>query len=327
MADIRDDMPRADGPQNAVFVAAIGIFQLRLPVETMHTRQARINRVALVSRVADRVTHAVAHDLGLDEQGVLELGLRRVAFVARIVRVHEHERSGLQLTKHAAGRFADHAAGPGAGDQLDRDAVGLDQLAREHDVLHHHADHIAPFLRAADVLGLAVIGLQPREPQGRVLADLVHQVHRRAARRHAAAAVAHVDLHKNVDHRCRTPVGRPRVVHRLRQPADALRAVHGNRELAALGGRAIGQRRNARQLGRGDHFVADIDVVDAAGHHRLRLGGLLHAHAHSARLHLQPGQRRALVHLGVGAPAHVVLFGKVRHARQVAVHRVQVDDE
>ena len=144
---------------------------------------------------------------------------------------------------------------------------------------------------AAHVLRLAVVGLQPGEPQGGVLADLVRQGHGRLARRDAAAALADVDLHENVDHGgC--AILAARLVHRLGQPGHALGAVHGDRQLPVLGRDLVRQRRHPRQLVRGDHLVADVDVVDAAGDHGLGLGGFLHAHAHGAGLHLQLGQRR-----------------------------------
>ena len=193
-------------------------------------------------------------------------------------------------------------------------------------VLHHDGDGVAPLLGRAQVLGLAVVGLQPGEAQGRVLADLLRQRDRRLAGRHAAAALADVDFDEHVDHGVAALLA-AHVVHRQRQARDAFDAVHRDGQLAVLGRDPVRQRRDTRQLGGGDHFVADVHVADAARDHGFGLGGLLHAHAHGAGLHLQPGERGALVHLGVRPPAHAVLARELGHAREVALHRVQVDDQ
>ena len=67
-------------------------------------------------------------------------------------------------------------------------------------LVHDDGDGFAPLLGAAHVLRLAVVGLQPGEPEGGVLADFVGQGHGLLARRDAATVLAHVDLHENVDH-------------------------------------------------------------------------------------------------------------------------------
>ena len=71
-----------------------------------------------------------ADDLRPDEQGVLEVGLHRVALVLRIVGIHENEGAGLQLAVNAASGLQREAAGSGAGHQPWRNALGLEQLAR-----------------------------------------------------------------------------------------------------------------------------------------------------------------------------------------------------
>ena len=309
-----------------MLVAAVEEFELALTLEQMDLGHARIDGVTLVPGVADRVVLADAHHLGLYEERVLKLRLRRIALVLRVVVVHEQERPGLDFAEHAAGSLEHQAAGAGAGHQVHRDSRAFDQFAGRDDGLHHAGDRIAPLLRRAQVLCPAVVGLQSREAQRRMLSDFMDQRHRRLAGTHPAAALSDVDLHEHVDH-CRDASARAPFVHRLRQPADALDAVHRDGELAVFGCQLVGQRGHPRQLVRGHHLVADVHAMHAAGSHRFGLGRFLDADPDRASLHLQLGQRRTLVHLRVWAPADVVFLGEFRHPPQVALHRIEVEHQ
>jgi hypothetical protein len=143
------------------------------------------------------------------------------------------------------------------------------------------------------------------------------------AGRHAAAALADVDFDEDVEQGLRS-AGSPPLDSR-REPGNALQAVHRNRQPAARRLQALRQRGHPLQLGRVDDLVADVDVGHAGRGQRLGLRGLLHAHAHGASLHLQPCEKGALVHLGVRAKPHPVGARKCGHARQVELHRVEID--
>jgi len=59
----------------------------------------------------------------------------------------------------------------------------------------------------------------------------------------------------------------------------------------------------------------------------LSLAELLHADADRTSGDLRLSDRRALVHLGVGAQANTVRARKQRHRREIALHRIEVDDQ
>jgi hypothetical protein len=296
--------------------------------------------MALVPGVAHGMARTDTHHLRLDEQGMLERGLRRVACVLRVVGVHEQVAAGLQFAPDAAGGLQRKRAGAGARDQRDRDAGRFDERAGAPHLAGGMGNGLAALLDTAQVLGAAMVGLKTGESQGSLCINGVGQRHGSLARRHPAAALADVDLDKDVNVctiqirpgascavRIQGPAQTLAFFHRLGQPRDAVQAVHRDREPPANGIERVPQRRHATQLGRCDDLVADKDIAHAARGQRLGLGRLLHAHAHGARLHLQPRQRRALVHLGVRAQPDLVFSGELGHARDVALHRVEVDHQ
>ena len=174
------------------------------------------------------------------------------------------------------------------------DAVGLEQLDGGLDLPNRLGDRAAPLLRRAQVLGRAVIGVQPGEAQvGAARRCACARRKRRLARRDAAAAGADVDLHVHVqlDARSAAPPAADRAM--LSEIVDA----HADARLA----RELGQ---ARELGRADHLVGDQHVAHAAAHHRLGLADLLAAHADRAARDLRQRDLRALVGLGVRPHAH-----------------------
>jgi hypothetical protein len=134
-------------------------------------------------------------------------------------------------------------------------------------------------------------------------------------RRDAAAALADVDLDEDVDRRAGP-------CHRRREPLDADQRVDCDRETHARR-----ERGDTCELGRIDHLVRDVDVVDAHGGERFGFARLLHADADRARGALQPRDGRALVHLRVRPEAHAVLAREGRHRREVLLHRIEIDDK
>ncbi len=117
------------------------------------------------------------------------------------------------------------------------------------------------------------------------------------------------------------------LVHGHGQARNAVQAVHCQRQAPALRRQLRGQARHAQQLVRRDDLVADEEVAHAARGQRLGFGGFLHAGAGGAGALQQQGDFGALVHLGVRPPAHLVLARKAGHALDVALHRVEVDDQ
>jgi len=103
--------------------------------------------------------------------------------------------------------------------------------------------------------------------------------------------------------------------------------VHCQRQAPAACGQLGRQPRHAQQLGAGHDLVADVDVGHAAGGQGFGLGHLLHAHALGTGLLHQQGQLGALVHLGMGAPAHPVLAREFGHALDVAFHGIEVQHQ
>ena len=203
-----------------------------------------------------------------------------------------------------------------------RQAAGGDQVACVARCLHHGGDGVAALGGAAQVLGAALVGVQARKVQPGLARHRVGQRQGGFARRNAAARLAHVDFHQHTDACLGRGLG-----HGFGQAVDAVGAVYGQRQPPALRLQARGQAGQAQQFGQGDHFVGDGDVVHAAGRQCLGLGGLLYAGAGGTSA-LQPqGQLGAFVRLGVRAPQHLVLAGKVGHARDVAFHGVEVDHQ
>ena len=269
--------------------------------------------MCLVAGIDDRMRMAAAHHLALDEQRLLERRCMRRRLVVGVVAVHEQVAAGLQLAEHAGRRFDREAAGAGAGDERADDARAADcrlRTARQTDCMAHRR---LTLRHRAQVLRAAVIGLHAGEAQA-MRDDLLGE---RAGRggRDAAAALADVDLDEHFDH----AAGK---LQRGREAFDAERRIDRDREPDSLR-----QFRHALELGRRDDFVADEDVGDAAVGQRLGLARLLHADADRTGADLQPRDRGALVHLRVRPQANAVGAGELGHSREVALHRVEVDDE
>ncbi len=168
------------------------------------------------------------------------------------------------------------------------------------------------------MLGAAVISLQAGEAQAPFGRRVRHDPMRERPgrhRRHAAAALADVDLDEHVDLR-------PSVAHGRGQAIDAFGRVDGDRHP-----HAPRQRRHARQLARRDHLVGDVDVVDAGIGQGFGFARLLDADADRAGGDLQAGDCRAFVHLRVRPKAHPMAARERRHGGQVAFHRVEVEHQ
>ena len=114
--------------------------------------------------------------------------------------------------------------------------------------------------------------------------------------------------------------------------AEVLRDARGRIDL--LGGveaqrdrRILCERGKAAQLAITDDLVAHQDVLHAAAHQRFRLADLLHALADRAVRDLAQRDRRRLVGLGMRAHAHAGRARKLGHFRDVAIERVEIDDQ
>ena len=276
--------------------------------------------MAFVARIAHGVVLGQADDLRFDEQRRLELRLGRVALVAQVVDVHEHEAAGLDLGPGAAGRFVREGARARAGDDVGRHFGRLQQAAHGVHLLGRLDDGGVALGHGTQVLRAAVVGLQAGQAQAAAPRQLARQGDGALVRRHAAAALADVDFDVHVDHRAGQH-------HGLGQPLDAFAAVHRDGQAPPARVQLVRQRRHAAQLGHAEHLVADQHVVDAAGAQRLGLGHGLRAQAHCAGLQLQAPEQRALVRLAVRAQAQAVLGGEFDHALQVAVDRVEIDHQ
>ena len=85
--------------------------------------------------------------------------------------------------------------------------------------------------------------------------------------------------------------------------------------------------REPRELRGADDLVGDEHVAHAGGDERLRLADLLAADADGAALELRERDLRALVRLRVRAQRDAGAAHRVRHQVEVALERVEVDDE
>ena len=286
----------------------------------MHEGRAAVERDALAACVADGVPVLHADDLRFDEKGLLEGGLGVVAFVAGVVGVHEQEAAGLQLVPQAAGRFEAEGAGAAAGDDGGRQ-IGLGQrVARGGHAQGSLADRVAALGHGAQVLRAAVVSVQARVAQAGAALQALDQGDGGRAGRNAAAALADVDFNEHVN-------GGAGGLHGQGKAVNAFVAVHGNGELAAAVFEQLRQASHAAQLGGGDDFVADEDVIDAACGQRLAFAHGLHAHADGARLHLQPRDVGAFVQLGVRAQLDLVLGREFSHALHVAIDGFGIQHE
>src|SRR5256885_9776017 len=133
----------------------------------------------------------------------------------------------------------------------------------------------------------------------------------RLARRHAAAA--HADLELDI----RVELGAARG-----ERSDLVGVVD-----AYAQARAARERGKPLDLLRADHLVAHQHIGDAALHHRLRFAHLLAADADGTHGDLALGDLGTLVRLGVGAHAHRPAFQRIGERTQVALERVEVDEE
>ena len=177
------------------------------------------------------------------------------------------------------------------------------------------ADGLPAFLERAYVLRPPLIRLQAGEAQSRRPVDLLRQGQRRLARFDAAALGAHVDLD---EHRQFDLVGRCHVVEVPH--VDGVIGAHVYLRL-------LRQRRQALQLARPDHLVADQNVGHPAVHHRLGLADLLATHPDGPQGHLPPGDHGALVRFGVRPQP----YRRARHGAgqvlQIAFKGIQVDQQ
>ncbi|MNI38839.1 hypothetical protein D3C73_929980 [compost metagenome] len=110
--------------------------------------------------------------------------------------------------------------------------------------------------------------------------------------------------------------------HGLGNVRQVLRVVHANAHLGDA--RQLAQQ---GQLGRPDHFVADVDVMDAGGHEGQGFADFLAADATRAQGQLAQGNLGAFVRLGVRAQRDVVAVGPGLHGTQVGLERRQVQHQ
>jgi GNAT superfamily N-acetyltransferase len=157
----------------------------------------------------------------------------------------------------------------------------------------------------------------PGEFEARRGVDGLGDFHHFGRRRHAAAPGAAVDLHEALDLgavllRSRRQVGH---IFHVVDAADGARA-------------ELGHARQTVDLGRVADLVGHQHVLDAAAGEDLGLGNLLAADAAgAAQFDLQLGHVDGLVHLAVHPVAHAMGLGVVAHLLDVALQRVEVEDE
>src|SRR6185312_17292860 len=106
----------------------------------------------------------------------------------------EDVRAALQLGIDPAPRLELEGAGAGAGNLLAGYAVRLQQVAGRPGFFGGAGDRPLPLVPGPQMLGRAVIGLEPAEFEMRQIHDPAGEVERRLARLDAAAVAAHVDL-------------------------------------------------------------------------------------------------------------------------------------
>jgi hypothetical protein len=147
------------------------------------------------------------------------------------------------------------------------------------------------------------------------LRDLPREGERRLARLDAAAVAAHVDL--DIDRQ-----RDPGLARRLVERADLARIVGAYADAGDMC-----ERGEAPQFLMSDHLVRDQHVGDPAPNHRLGLADLLHAHADGAERDLFQRDDRAFVGLGVRARPDAGAGDAVGQAAQIALERVEIDDE
>ena len=191
------------------------------------------------------------------------------------------------------------------------------------DLREHLFDGSLSLVGCPQVLCTAVIGLNARKAQCGLGGNGTRQRHGRFAGLGPAAVLADVDFHEHID----GGSARLYILHGLGQTRHAFFAVHANGQTPAFCIQGLGQRRHACQLERGDDFVADEDIGDAARSQGFGLADFLHAVAYGSRVLQQMRDVCRFMQFGVGPPQHAMLLGKAHHALDIAVHGVQVDDQ
>ena len=149
----------------------------------------------------------------------------------------------------------------------------------------------------------------------RRLRDLPREGERRLARLDAAAVAAHVDL--DIDRQ-----GDPGLARRLVERADLARIVGAHANPGDMR-----ERDEAPQFLAADDLVRDEHVRDPALDHRLGLADLLNAHADGAERDLLQRDDRTFVGLGMRPRPDTGAGDAVGQAAQVALERVEIDDE
>ena len=165
------------------------------------------------------------------------------------------------------------------------------------------------------MLHAPVVGLQAAEAQARLRGDGLDQPQHRVDTRHAAAALADVDLHQHRQAAAGRRRGHAQVGHLLRM-------VHAHAQAAVPG-----QLRQQRRLGGPAGLVADVDVGDASLQEGQRLAHLLAADAHRPTLQLRQRDGRCLVRLGMRAQGHAGGVGRGLHGIEIALEHVQVQHQ
>ncbi len=196
------------------------------------------------------------------------------------------------------------------------EALGLQEVDGAPGLVDRRLDQGLALAVVAHVLGLALVGLQPREGQARRRRDLPGDRHGGLARGDAAAAGADIDLHEAFEGDA--------VLHgRRREVVDIAEVVDADQHP-----RPRGERRQAIDLLRRDHLVGDQHVADAGTHQRLGLADLLAADAAGAApLDLHHRDVGRLVGLGVRPVAQAVRLHEAAELLDVALERVEIDHQ
>ena len=248
---------------------------------------------------------------------MLELGVAAAVLAADagVVRVHEHVGADLQLVVDAARRLEREGAGAGAADDLAGELLVGERRERLVDRVDRVGDRLGALLIGRQMLGAAVIGLQPAEFEVGRVGNPPRERRRVAAGRDPAALHADFELDQGAEF----DAG---LLGDARRGVDLLGRVETQRDL-----RLAREPGEAAQLALAHHLVAHQDVGDAAAHQRLGLAHFLHALADRAGRDLPPRDRRAFVGFGMRAHAHARGARDAGHLGDVAVEGVEVDHQ
>ena len=181
--------------------------------------------------------------------------------------------------------------------------------------INGRADQRAAFADGAFVLRAALVGLQSAKYHVLGRRDAPRQRHRFGSGVDPCPARADVDLHQ--DRYAHAGIGR-----RGFDGSDLGAVVHTHRDLGNAG-----QSAQAGQLGCTDDFVRHEYVRDAAPGQDLGLGHLLHALPDRAARHLQFGDDRRFVGLGMRPQFHPSRCQQRGHMVKVIFERVEIDDQ